>query len=102
MEGHEDHSDLDLPSLRLGERQQRWPMPEVRPTERLDAELALLLECTRRRRELGDALLVELNRAIEVQQRPALVPRKIPASGYREVGMARFRNVRIASANESR
>lgn len=65
----------------------------------MDAETTLLLECMRRRRELAAALLVELNRAIEVQQP---MPRKIPAKGYREVGMARFRNVRLASANESR
>lgn len=65
----------------------------------LDAELALLLECNRRRRKLAAALLVELNQAIEGQQPK---PRTIPAKGYREVGMARFRNVRIPSANESR
>lgn len=65
----------------------------------LDAELSLLLECTRRRRELAAVLLVELNRAIEGQQPK---PRTIPAKGYREVGMARFRNVRLASASESR
>lgn len=61
---------------------------------RLDAELSLLLACTRRRRELAAELLVELNRAIEVQQPQ---PRTIPAKGYREVGMARFRNVRNAA-----
>lgn len=63
----------------------------------LDAETALLLECTRRRRQLGDELLVELNRAIEVRQP---MPRTVPAKGYREIGMARFRNVRLASGKE--
>lgn len=60
----------------------------------MDAETALLLECMRRRRELAAELLVELNRAIEVQQPK---PRTVSALGYRDVGLARFRNVRVAS-----
>lgn len=68
----------------------------------LDAETALLIECHRRRRQLGDKLLGELNRAIEVRMPPPPKPRTIPAPGYREVGMARFRaTTRVASANES-
>lgn len=58
-------------------------------------ELQILKDANQRRRRHAQAILRELNQAIEMLQ---LKPRTIPAKGYREVGLARFRNVRLASA----
>lgn len=68
-------------------------------------ETAILIEACRRRRALGSALLMELGVALAehggvVAARHDVPPRSVPAPGYREIGMARFRNVRLASANE--
>lgn len=60
----------------------------------LDAETAVIVESYRRRRALGEALLAELDAALEARQ----PKRVVSAPGWREVGVARFRNVRLASA----
>lgn len=63
-------------------------------------ELEILLEANRRRRQLAVELLGELNRAIEAHTTPPPPkPRLVPAPGYREVGMARFKATRVVPAN---
>lgn len=68
-------------------------------SSRMASELAILLEANRKRRQHGEALFRELSEDLAVRIPEPPKPRKVPAPGYREIGMARFRNVRVASAN---
>ena len=60
-------------------------------------ELELLLDACRRRRVLGEALLAELE-ALCSPPLPEPPQRVVTAPGWRDVGLARFRNTRLASA----
>lgn len=64
-------------------------------------ELAILLDARQRRRQHFDAVLLELGAALVVHmpEPEPPKPRVVSAPGYRETGLARFRNVRVASAS---
>lgn len=68
-------------------------------------ELQILKDANQRRRRHAQAILRELNQALEpYTPLPAPPPpkRTIPAPGYRETGLARFKATRVVSGNAGR